>query len=41
MLGWLIAMSGGPIPPDMALKSELKSEYFNEDGTGLYSTFWR
>ncbi|KAF8955829.1 kinase-like domain-containing protein [Flammula alnicola] len=32
MLGWLIAMSGGRIPPEVALKSK-KAEYFNELGT--------
>jgi len=31
MLGWLIAMSGGRITSDMALKSKLRTEYFDEN----------
>ena len=32
MLGWLISMSGGVIPPDLAFKSKLNAEYFDANG---------
>jgi len=32
MLGWLISMSGGVIPPDLALESKLSAEYFDANG---------
>ena len=32
MLGWLISMSGGVIPPDLALKSKLNADCFDANG---------
>ena len=39
MLGWLISMSGGVIPPDLALKSKLNAEYFDANGMRIILDF--
>ena len=39
MLGWLISMSGGVIPPNLALKSKLNAEYFDANGMRITLNF--
>lgn len=39
MLGWLISMSGGVIPPDLALKSKSNAEYFDANGMRIILDF--
>lgn len=39
MLGWLISMSGGVIPPDIALESKLNAEYFDANGMRIILDF--
>ena len=39
MLGWLMSMSGGVIPPDLALKTKLNAEYFDANGTHVILDF--
>ena len=39
MLGWLISMSGGVIPPDLALKSKLNAEFFDANGMHIIIRF--
>ena len=36
LLGWLISMSGGVIPPNLALKSKLNAEYFDANGMRIF-----
>ena len=39
MLGWLMSMSGGIVPRDLALKSKLNAEYFDANSMRIYTRF--
>ena len=41
MLSWLIAMSGSLITPELSLKSNLREDYFDENGMHILCAFSR